>query len=478
MSQSLSIHQPFRIAAPLSTRQRSLKLALKTGPVVGFFAAHVLIALLLRLSGGAVAILHVAVVLTCGLWWAVMGRRNLVRVAYIGAYITGAEVLWRMTNAPLPWEFGKYATAALFVIAMARNNRFKIPLLPLLYFALLLVSVPLTIIGAYTEETKNLISFYLSGPLALLCCAWFFSHVKLSTGELQRLFLALIGPLIGIAAITLFAGLTTADIEFGNESNRITSGGFAPNQVSAVLGLGAFLALMCVLSGRIHHRLRSLMFAVILFLAVQSAMTFSRGGLYMACGATALALFYLSRDRGSRIKILLVTALLFGVVNFVILPRLNIFTGGALTARFEKKDVTGRDKLLESELTLWAENPLLGVGPGMGKYYQQSLEIGSHTEYTRILSEHGTFGLVAMCALALVGIKNIKRARTYMGHAVVASALVWSLLFMMSAAMRLAAPAFMFGLSFVTLLPDENIGRRFLRRRRSARNRRASWKVP
>ncbi len=319
MSHSLSIRPPLGIAA-LANRKRTLGLMLKTVTVAGFLAGHILLAPLVRLSV-AVALLHVVVVLTFGLWWAVTGRRNLVKVAYVGAYLTGAEVLWRMTQVPLPWEFGKYATAAIFVLAMVRNQRFKIPVMPYLYLALLLISVPLTIMGAYSYETRGLISFYLSGPLALACCSWFFSSLKLSTGQLQRVFLGLIGPVTGVATLTLFARVTAANIEFTSESNKITSGGFAPNQVSAVLGLGAFLALMLVLSGKLRQRF--LMFVVTLFLAAQSAMTFSRGGLYMALGAGCTAFFLLSRDRESRIKIVLITVLVFVVATFLILPRLN-----------------------------------------------------------------------------------------------------------------------------------------------------------
>ncbi len=108
----------------------------------------------------------------------------------------------------------------------------------------------------------------------------------------------------------------------------------------------------------------------------------------------------------------------------------------------------------------------------MGKYYRAQLAVGSHTEYTRILSEHGAFGLLAICVLLRACLKNLRRARTPLERAMVGSFLAWSLLFMASAAMRLAAPAFMFGLSFVTLLPDQNVRRRFSRNRRRRLRRR------
>jgi hypothetical protein len=171
-------------------------------------------------------------------------------------------------------------------------------------------------------------------------------------------------------------------------------------------------------------------------------------------------LVYLSRDRDTRIKILFLVGIIFLVTNFIIYPRLDSATKGALTARFAKKDLTGRDGLLRNEIELWRRNPLLGVGPGMGKYHRLALAVGAHTEYTRLLSEHGTFGLLAIGCLLLIAIQNLKRGGTNVSRAVVASSLVWSALFMASAAMRLAAPAFMFALSYVNLARTEQPSRK------------------
>lgn len=453
MSQSLLLSPTVVARLPL-LRQQAKSLKISFGPVAFFFVAHIAIAPLLR-RVAALLMLHVAIVVALGLWWALTERKNLVRVAYIGAYITGAEVLWRMAQAPLPWEFGKYAVTLLFFVAILRHQLFKIPLLPLLFFVPLTFSIPLTISYAYQGYARSIISFYMSGPLALFCCAWFFSHIKLSRGQLQRVLIALIAPVLSIGAIALFSSLMTETISFGTESNRITSGDFAPNQVSAVLGLGAFLSLLFVLGGHLPHRLKLLLFGAVIFLGTQSALTFSRGGLFMAGGATIGAFFYLSRNRQLLISSALVCAILFVIANYVVLPRLETFTDGAITKRFLKTDTTGRDQLIVGELELFIENPILGVGPGMGGYYRIPLGVGSHTEYSRLLSEHGVFGLTAILILLVSVWKNLRKERSHLSKAVVLSFSLWSLLFMVSAAMRLVAPAFMFGICFAALLPSE-----------------------
>jgi O-antigen ligase len=450
------------MAQPTPTRHYA-SLAEKLARVYGragfvmplFFGAHVLLALLMdRYS--IVGSLHAVATLMVGLWFAAWGRGSIEQVAYVGAYITGSEVLWRMSEATVFWEMGKYATTAIFLVAILRSRNWKAPMLPLIYFLLLLPSVALTLMKEDLSDARLMISGNMSGPLALMISAWFFSQLKLSIAQLRRLFLVVIGPTIGVAAIAASSTITTSDIAFGNESNFVTSGGFGPNQVSAALGLGALLALLYLLTDKGSWMVRVLMVCVTLGLGVQSALTFSRGGLYTAAGGAAVAVVYLSRDVRSRVKIFIMAAVLFVIASFVVLPGLDAFTGGALSERFENTSSTGREQIAQADLQIWNENPVFGVGPGESKieharYYRR---IATHTEYTRLLAEHGLFGLAAglvlflMAAQLFVHIRSINnlRAKALMGPMV-----IWALLYMVDKAMRLVAPAFAFGLCFITI---------------------------
>jgi len=322
-----------------------------------------------------------------------------------------------------------------------------------LFFLLLLPSIVLTI----KDDPANLrqqISAYLSGPFALLICAWFFSHLKLTRKQLRHMFLALIGPLIGVATVTLFGTLTRSDISFSAASNVATSGGFGPNQVSAALGLGVLLALFFVLDDGVTRNFKVLMFGVMMFLAVQSALTFSRGGLYNATGAAVLGSLYLIKDTRARVKFLFVAALCFVIANYVLLPYLDSFTGGTLSARFQSIDLTNRGDIAQSDLQLWLDHPVLGVGPGEAASYRES-GAAPHTEFSRLLAEHGLFGFAAILLMLTAGARNLKRTRTAKNKAAVVSVMSWSVLFMLNAAMRLVAPSFMFGLAFATFLSAE-----------------------
>jgi len=420
-----------------------------------FIAAHIPLAY--AMSGSSViSTLHAAATLIACLYFAVLGKK-IEHVAYGAAYIIGAEVLWRMTGAQVPWEFGKYATSLIFIIPMARGSRLQGPLLPFLYFVLLLPSCVLTLINETLMEAREQISFNLSGPFALMVCALFFSHLRLSSEQLQNLRLALIAPVVGIASIALFTMMNDPDLVFTGESNSATSGGYGPNQVSAALGLGALMLFYFLTEARVSKVVRTILFALMLGLMIQSALTFSRGGLYNAIGGAVIGFIFLAKDARSIIKIILATALILGLANFVIIPRLDEFTNGALTARFENTDPTNRDHIIEADLQIWSEHPIFGVGPGQATIYRKAIMYGAvaHTEFSRLFAEHGFLGFMSLICLLLSGIRTLIQTNGSKARATKASLMTWSMLYMLNAAMRLAAPSFLFGFAFASLESEE-----------------------
>jgi O-antigen ligase len=392
-----------------------------------------------------------------GAWW-VLSVARPERAAYVAAYIAGSEVIWRMAKANIFWEFGKYAVVFILVLALLRNGRLRGQLLPFLFFALLLPALVFPTANVDETELRKQTSFNLSGPLALMVSTWFFSQIKLSVSQLQRMLLALIGPAVAVAFIALIGILTAKNLVFTDESNAALSGGFGPNQVSAALGLGALASFLWALDRMVQRGVRMVLLAATIFLVAQSALTFSRGGLYMAGSAAALAVLFLIRDRRRRARLLMGGGALLLALNFVLLPALDEFTGGALTRRFSDTRLTGRDDIAQSDLQVFSEHPLFGVGPGQTRHFRQHSHHDSaaaHTEFTRLLSEHGVFGLLAILLLLAMSVRHFLQARTAPGRALTASMLTWSFLFMLAGAMRLVAPAFAFGLSAVTLVPDE-----------------------
>ena len=449
---SLSLTRGRMLATRLPVRSGGRFAANLPSANILFIAAHVPLALLV-FRFPALATPHALLTFLIGCYWSI-SRGRMTNVAAVGAYIAGSEVLWRIGQSSIPWESGKYATSAIFIISLLRNGHFRIPFLPLLYFLLLLPAIsPVVMMDHYSLETirKNL-SFNLSGPLALMTCVWFFSHLKLTSMQLNRVFLSVIAPTTAIAVFTLLSTLTAQNINWASESNLVTSGGFGPNQVSGSLGLGTLMALLFLLRAT-ETWIKVVMFVVMVFLATQCALTFSRGGLYGVSGAAILAGFYLVRDRKARLKLMTIGALLFAVAIFVVIPRLESLTEGAIITRFQDTKTAHRADYVVSDLNAWSENPFLGVGVGESFRYNLRRSV-SHTELTRLLSEHGLLGLSALFLLLVAGWRSLVLARTNQNRAVVAAMIGWSVLFMLDKAMRLVAPAFAFGLAFATIESD------------------------
>jgi len=443
--------------------RKAEKLGLKT---LAFFALHVPLGFLMYQAPNF-GLLHAIVVLVVGLGWIATERRP-ERAAFVCAYIVGAEVLWRMTKTPVFWEFGKYAAIFMLLFALLRYSMLKIPIVPILYFALLLPSLLLAVGGLGFTESRMLISFNLSGPLAITISAIYLSQLRLTREQQLRILMVVVAPLCGVVTIVLYNTLTRTAIVFKNASNFETSGGFGPNQVSAILGLGALITYIYLMSRKLSFSVRAACIALIFTFATLSALTFSRNGLFIAgCGAVLFSIIQFRNNR-DRLKFILVVALLIGGAYYVIIPRLNTFTGGAIAKRFEQRSTTGRDSMVLADLQVWWDHPFLGVGPGMARpYYDNVLRLGysipAHTEFSRMLSEHGMFGLCSLLLLLFMAVSNFKSAGDRQGKALLMSLLAWSFLYMAANAMRLMAPAFIYGITFVRVLSETSANPRVYR---------------
>jgi len=218
MNTSISLAQPRWLPTTRGVGRASLKRSARF-PLL-LVAAHIPLGLLLQttvVASTAHAILTFAVGLSCVL----QKRERMERVAYVGAYIAGAEVLWRMTGAGIPWEFGKYAISTIFIIAMLLHRPIKLPALPLIFFALLVPSMALTLLsGSTVAQIRDSLSFYMMGPFTLTISACFFANLKLTPDRMQKLFIALICPVLAIALLTLFGTLTLRTL--ASPRNRIS----------------------------------------------------------------------------------------------------------------------------------------------------------------------------------------------------------------------------------------------------------------
>ena len=418
-----------------------------------FVAAHIPLGILLR-QVPQFGLIHAFGTLGIGLFWALV-RGPAVRVAYVGAYIVGAEVLWRMTRVPVFWEAGKYFTIAILVVALLARRTRHIPLAPLWAFLLLLPSVLLTLGANDWGTARDYISFNLSGPTAVFVCAWFFSNLEVRKDDLRRMLLIMVAPVASIAAVAIYVLSTAGNVTWSDASNFTASGGFGPNQVSSVLGLGLLIVWLVLLHLRLPPWSRMPLVAMGLWLLVQSLLTFSRGGVFNALipGLVMSGQAFLRRGQRSIALLLLIVGAIIYVT--ILAPQLDQFTQGAFSVRFSDTDSTNRDAILVADLEVFIRHPLAGVGPGnllnarLGFY---SSTVAAHTEYSRLLGEHGLLGLTAMLLMIAAVWRNYIRSAgdDFLRDLIIVMGL-WAAVFMMHTAMRLVAPAFAIGLTFATI---------------------------
>jgi len=428
----------------------SISLSLRDRYLLLFLGLHAPMAIVLR-SLATVPRYHALGVLALGVWWATVGRRPAWAVA-AAAYIAGAEILWRMTGTGLFWEFGKYGAALILLLVFLRLPARRTTYWgALLYLALLIPSALITLQELGPSLARDAVSFNLSGPFSLAVAVLFFSSVQAAGIDLELVVFSLLAPTLGVLAVCTYATVTAGAIRFYAESNYVTSGGFGPNQISALLGMGALLSLLLALqSGQLWRR--AAFMGLTLWFLVQGVLTFSRGGVLNALICIGFLLIHLVRQPKVRVMALAVLVLFTFLGAAVIFPRLNAYTGGALQERYSSTSGGTRQTMIEEDLALWKEHPVLGVGPGMSKYYRASLlgmEVASHTEFTRLLSEHGMFGLLALLALvAIVGLAYL-RAPSALEKAWVSSLAGWAFIEMSHSAMRIVAISILFGLATV-----------------------------
>ena len=277
---------------------------------------------------------------------------------------------------------------------------------------------------------------------------------------MQQILLAMLLPIISMSLYLYLYTPSIKEVLTGTASNFATSGGYGPNQVATVIGLGMFILFMRLFF--IKDRLINIIdLALLGLISYRGIITFSRGGIVTAiiCILVFSVVYFFYARQKTRIsfgfKFILVLALALGVW---ILSSIN--TGGLIDKRYSNQDAAGRIKedvttgrvdLFDAELQAFFQNPLTGIGVGKIKEYryeQTGRLSATHNEVTRMLSEHGLFGLFALTVLfftpLLFRIKNRTNLFLY-------SFFVFWFLTINHSSMRIAAPSFIYGLALITI---------------------------
>lgn len=398
-------------------------------------------------------------VLSFGLFQIIQTRNRDNEAAAWAAYFAGMEVIVRMTGQYIFWEIGKYGVVILLVTGILISRRRFDPTY-LFYFLLLLPSI---FIADYQDwsQARDMLSFNLSGPLCLTMSAIYFHRQKISGNTIRVIIRAFTLPVITMLVYLSFSTVDFSSIEFDAHSNFKTSGGYGPNQVSMVLGFSVFMLIALRYYRQTFSGWVWLDYSLMFLLLFRALITFSRGGV-LGVGLALIAFLLLNffeRFKARRTGRTIALYVIMGTGMFLLWDYTNKLTQNQLTVRYsavqENKRgdqlTTGRLLLGQHDLTVFLEHPVLGIGPGKSKIENLELvgkEVATHTEWTRMLAEHGSFGVLSLMLLLIVPLIH-SFSRTTQLRPLLLALFILAFFSTTHSAMRIAAISFVYSLSLI-----------------------------
>jgi hypothetical protein len=427
--------------------------------------AHVFLGVFIYLIPSA-AKLYAAAILAFGFYYVIKSRNQNHEVLYVCGYLVGSEVFLRMTQGNLVYEFSKYGVMGFIFLGFYFKG-FSKNAVP--YWMFLLLLVPGTILGTYNlnydTDLARIISFNISGSLCLGVTALYTYTRRITVESLHRIMLFIGLPTISCATYLFLYTPSVRDVITGTGSNFETSGGFGPNQVSTMLGLGAFIFFTRVFFASRSRILLLVNISIALLISYRGLITFSRGGMITAAVMLIILIFvtYAKTGKHSRAK-LNKLLIVFSVAIFSVWSYSSVETGGLIEKRYANQDAmgrvkksrfTGREKISESEIQYFLSAPLLGIGVGKGLEKRENdtgVTVLSHNEITRMMAEHGSLGIIGLIILFATPFFLYLDNKQ---HIYMACFVFFWLLTINHAAMRTAAPAFVYALSILKVINYE-----------------------
>lgn len=420
---------------------------------------HIIIAILIFLIP-MISKIVVPIILFLGFFFIIKTQNRNNQVLILAAYLVGIEVFVRATGGALFYEFAKYGVIFFMLIGMVYSGFSKNAIPYWIYLLLLIPGVILatTVLNNNTEDRKA-ISFVMSGPVCLGISALYTYQRKVSIETIKNILLAIGLPIISLTTYLILFNPSVRDVVTGTDSNFSTSGGFGPNQVSTVLGLGVFIFVARILIASPNKFQIAINFCIALIMSFRGIVTFSRGGIYTAIimlMVLYLNLYYFSNLK-TRHKLKLFLIIIIST-SIAIWTYSTLQTNGLIEKRYNNMDaagrvkaskLTGREDLINTELNAFYKNPILGVGVAKSneiRKQETGISSASHNEITRLLAEHGSLGIIMLLILFITPI--VLYLDNKQNLFMLPFLLFW-LLTINHAAMRIAAPAYIYALSLL-----------------------------
>lgn len=367
----------------------------------------------------------------------------------------GAEVWSRMARAPLvPHEIGKYYLLLVIVLLLIQHTR-RHSHQPLYHIGtfILLCLVP-GLIVAFSVFNFEYWVLNALGVIELGLLLIFSARERWSIEKYCSVLQLAIVPMLPILVYLTLKTPDFDDINFKLGSNFKTSGNFGSNQVSTILGMGLVLTTLLTIVRRPLFRVSWLNYLLIALLLFRGLLTFSRGGIITALLAITIAILYMAFiNRRLFARTLLAVVVLASLGTFIFI-KVNDLTKNQLLLRYQGETAgtlsgskqrtintitSSRLLLAQTDWRIFKDNIWFGAGPGMSKDLRSQygfIDIVSHTEFTRLLSEHGMGGMLVTIILIVFPFYWVRKQRLRIWRAMCSSLFAFALLTSVHSAMR------------------------------------------
>ena len=397
-----------------------------------------------------------------GTYFVIKTQNRNHQALMVAAYVTGSEVLLRMTGGNISYEFSKYGVMIFLFIGMYYSG-FSKGATP--YWLFLLLLIPSIVISTFVldfdTDIRKTIAFNISGPVCLALASLYTYRRKIALEQVSSILLSLGLPIISCMVYLTLYTPNVRDVITSTQSNFETSGGYGPNQVATFMGLGMFIFFSRVILESPTKFMLVTNLIVALNISYRGMLTFSRGGMVTGFLMIVLLLLFLYFKSNYRGKVKLNYIIVLVVFAMIATWSYTSFqTGGLIDKRYANQDakgrlkenqLTGRGDIAQNEINTFLKNPIFGVGVGKGTEVREKetgVTVLSHDEITRMLAEHGTLGILGLLILFVTPL--VLYLENKFNMFLLCFVAFWFLT-INHAAMRTAAPAFVYSLSLLNV---------------------------
>jgi O-antigen ligase len=239
--------------------------------------------------------------------------------------------------------------------------------------------------------------------------------------------------------------------------------------MASLLGFGVLIIALSFLLRMKLFQPKWCGFLLLSVLIFRGLITFSRGGMIGPLIILLLLIVYFTFSNSKFRKTIRqqwLAVLILGLILYVVSLYTNNQTSGVLFERYAgikdgetielEKYSSGRSKILEIDFAIFLDNPLFGIGPGAGNYireeYGYSGHVNAHIEYSRLLAEHGIFGIISLFILLFFPLREFLFRISFQHRYFLMVGVLFSLTFMLHSATRIALPMLLYGMGFILIV--------------------------